>query len=387
MILVLVVFLVYLFLLTGLALEGHTYKPRPSFHKRQQPIHDDLGFTIIINYRNEHNHLPQLFTDLINQTHPRELIQIILVNDHSTDRSNDLAAGFQQNHPALNIQLLDRKTRSNSAKKDGITQAIQVASHERILCTDADCRLPGSWIASYNAFYKKYGSSHFVAGPVVMKMGKYWLHLLQQQEMISLQIVTAGSFHLRKAFMCNGANMSFTRTAFAQADGYTGNNHIASGDDVFLLEKMLELDVERCHYIKDAAACVTTIPKSSWMDMVLQRARWAGKGKQTRSLLNKLLAFSVLITSLAFYMVPFLYAFEMLALDILLLSFTVKFLTDAVVLVLAERAFETRLKWLWFPLLWIVYPAVVLHTAICSMTPQKIQWHDRATHPQDQARE
>jgi hypothetical protein len=41
----------------------------------------------------------------------------------------------------------------------------------------------------------------------------------------------------RKGFMCNGANLAYKKSLFQELNGFQGNDTIASGDDVFLLQK------------------------------------------------------------------------------------------------------------------------------------------------------
>ena len=38
--------------------------------------------------------------------------------------------------------------------------------------------------------------------------------------------------------MCNGANLAYERKAFYEVNGFTGIDHIASGDDMLLMHKI-----------------------------------------------------------------------------------------------------------------------------------------------------
>ena len=253
------------------------------------PTLKQLPFSIIINYRNEENRLPALLDSVKKQEYSFEKTQWIFVNDKTTDHSHEILQSFTAQHPEIPIVLLDRIPKSASGKKDGITQALGSSKHPHILTTDADC-IPAGWIASYNAIYHKHTNAHFIAAPVVIQQENTLLTALQQQEMMALQLITAGSFSYRQPFMCNGANMSFTKEAFYEVNGYEGNQHISSGDDIFLLEKLAAEDVMKCHYLKSSAAIVTTFPKLDVKSMIDQRARWAQKGSETKSMLNKLLS-------------------------------------------------------------------------------------------------
>jgi hypothetical protein len=61
-------------------------------------------------------------------------------------------------------------------------------------------------------------------------------HHFQQLDLVSLQGATIGSFGIGKGFMCNGANLAYKKSLFQELNGFR-NDTIASGDDVFLLQK------------------------------------------------------------------------------------------------------------------------------------------------------
>jgi hypothetical protein len=179
--------------------------------------------------------------------------------------------------------------------------------------------------------------------------------------------------------MCNGANMSFKKRAFDKVDGYRGNDHIASGDDVFLLEKLHQLDPEKCYFNTSPNSIVSTYPKNSWKAMIAQRVRWAGKAGETKSIINKLLAFTVLVSSISFIMLPIYYLTGLIDLNILKMSIVLKFLADTLVLFLGTRKLHSQTRWLNFLLLWWIYPVLVINIAIRVLTKSKTDWQAKLT--------
>ena len=312
-----------------------------------------LPFTVIINYRNEQANLPVLLSSIKNQEYSLDLIQWIFVNDHSTDGSLAILKQF---------------------KKDGISQAIELSSHNHIITTDADCMLPQNWLLSYNAIYNKHPNAHFIAAPVMIDQKKSIISSLQTQEMNALQLITVGGFSYRQPFMCNGANMSFTKDAFHEVNGYEGNDHISSGDDIFLLEKLVAEDVMKCHYLKNKEAIVTTFPKNSFKDMISQRARWAQKGSETKSMLNKLVSFQVLAMSLLFILSPLFWVFEMINSPMFVGILATKLFTDVMVLFISDRFFE-NVKWRFVPINFFIYPILVIIIAFLSLN--RSDWQGR----------
>jgi biofilm PGA synthesis N-glycosyltransferase PgaC len=343
-----------------------------------------IPFSILINYRNEEGQLPELLKSIKNQNYDLDLLQWIFVNDNSTDRGLELLQSFKAKNPKLKILLIDRVPKSASGKKDGITQAIALSDYNHIITTDADCLLPQNWVLSYQAIYNQHTDAHFVAAPIQIEQQNTILSSLQQQEMVALQLITMGSFSYRQPFMCNGANMSFTKEAFQQVNGYEGNLHISSGDDIFLLEKLAAEDVMKCHYLKNPEAVVTTFPKQRLKEVILQRARWAQKGSETKSLLNKLVSFQVLLMSLLFVCSPILWYFSLLTDQMLIGILITKAFTDVVVLVIGDQFFE-NVNWKFVGINFLLYPLLVLFIALKSLS--KPQWQGREinapTSPQD----
>lgn len=370
----------YTLIILTLSLDGFLYK---SFRKRPtDSLHDDksldefLPFTIIVNYRNEAHHLPELLSSLALIQYPIELIEIFFVNDASSDHSENIIREFEVHHPEWSIHLIDRTVKSASAKKDGISQAVAIATHERIICTDADVVVPENWLQAFNKLYHFHQDAHFIAGPVQITHTPSLITQIQHAEMVALQMVSIGAFSQRQPFMCNGANMSFTKSVFTTVNGYDDNDHISSGDDVFLLEKLASEDVMNCHYLKSTDAIVRTHPKKDFKSMIHQRARWAQKGTKTRSNLNKLVSFQVLLMNVAFVFVPLLFLLGLVHLKILILIMLPKIVVDIIVLVVGHQFFEHK-KWPLYVLpQLLIYPIVVIAVALKST--QKIQWSDRA---------
>ena len=77
--------------------------------------------------------------------------------------------------------------------------------------------------------------------------------------------------------MCNGANLLYTRAAYDAVNGFEGNDHIASGDDMFMMEKMAGSFPEQVRFCYSREAIVTTTAPDSWQAFFRQRIRWASK--------------------------------------------------------------------------------------------------------------
>ena len=94
-------------------------------------------FSIIIPTLNEEKHLPKLLKDLTKQTFPYELVQIIVVDGHSEDKTQPIVK--QHSH----IKLINSKKRNVSYQRNlGVTQA----NGKYIIFFDADTRIPSYFL-------------------------------------------------------------------------------------------------------------------------------------------------------------------------------------------------------------------------------------------------
>lgn len=81
--------------------------------------------------------------------------------------------------------------------------------------------------------------------------------------------------------MCSAANLAYRKTAFIEVKGFEGNDQILSGDDEFLLKKIVKkYGPNSCQYLIDPEAMVWTRPQQDLFDLLNQRMRWAGKWRQ-----------------------------------------------------------------------------------------------------------
>ncbi len=255
-------------------------------------------FTVIVPFRNEAENIPRLLRSITALEYPIELFEVILVNDASEDASVSIVRENLQDNKC-DLKIIQNKRTSASPKKDAITTAIGEAKYEWILTTDADCELPGKWLQLYDEFIQK-NQLKMVCAPVIYRTSNNLLNTFQFLDGLSLQAVTMGGLGWNTPLLCNGANMGYLKEAFYEVDGYKGNDHIASGDDIFLMEKIWKMYPQGIKFIKNRDATVITNPENTWGAVLSQRVRWASKTSQQKSWGSKLLGISVFLVNLVF---------------------------------------------------------------------------------------
>lgn len=227
--------------------------------------------SVLIPARNEADKLLNCLESLTRQSYPRDLLEIIVIDDHSTDTTADLVRNFQ--HPGL--QLLQPPS-SEQGKKAALTFGIQQAKGTLILTTDADCSLPVNWISSFVSYYEK-NDPVFLTGAVVFQSAPSALERFQALDMLGTMLITGAGIRSRTIHMSNGANLAYPKAAFEAVGGFAGIDHLASGDDMLLMHKIQEAYPGRVAFLKCPTAIVSTPAVSGWRAFVQQRLRWATK--------------------------------------------------------------------------------------------------------------
>ena len=348
-----------------------------------QDLPSRTRFTIVIPFRNEATNLSPLLTSIYKLNYPRSMFEIILVDDESGDNSVDLITKFIQsaNDNKLNItpdiKIIKNKRISKSPKKDAITTALNVSKFSWIITTDADCILPKYWLDAFDEFIQS-TSAHCVVAPVTYNGVNSFFKRFQLLDFLSLQGATIGGFGIKNPFMCNGANFAYRKSSFIAVNGFAGNNHITSGDDIFLLEKLLENDKTKVHYLKSLNAVVSTNPTQTISGLIQQRLRWAAKTSNYNSWFGKIIGLIVLLGNLICIVAIPAVLLNYVTLKIALTLFIIKLFIDFLLLFKTTRFFKQEALLPSYSLSSIIYPFFNVSIAFLSFF-KSYRWKGRTS--------
>lgn len=229
------------------------------------------SISVIIPARNEEENIAKLLTSVGAQSYPKHLFEVIVVDDHSTDNTAAIVNEFSF------VKLIRMRFDDiNSYKKKAIEIGIAAASGDLIVTTDADCIVGENWLKTIAAF-KEETNAVFIAAPVEMQFKWTLLQTFQSLDFLVLQGITAASVKKRFHNMCNGANLAYDRKSFFEVSGFTHIDHIASGDDMLLMQKIAQRYPGKAFYLLSNEAIVVTQSAKTWKEFFSQRIRWASK--------------------------------------------------------------------------------------------------------------
>ncbi len=226
--------------------------------------------SILVAARNEAEHLPACIASLKAQHFPAELLEIIVIDDHSDDNTAEIAytAGVRV------VKLADYSDRGS--KKRAIEKGIALASGILIVTTDADCIAAPNWLRTVVHFYE---TRHykFIAAPVNFHKERNTFERAQSLDFLGLMLITGAGIQKGFMHMCNGANLAYERDVFYAVGGFEGIDQLASGDDMLLMQKVALQFPGSLGFLKSRSATVLTTAKPTVKSFIYQRIRWASK--------------------------------------------------------------------------------------------------------------
>lgn len=319
-------------MLTGLYLLVVSYLIK-GWAALKRPAINTSGFTtrvtILIAARDEAERIRFTIDDIIAQDYPKELTEIIIVDDHSTDDTSNIIRSYA----AQGVKLLQLKEDKplNSYKKKAIAEAIALSKGDLMVCTDADCRMGSKWLSSIIGYYETY-QPVMISSPVTYFEEKSLFERLQTLEFSYLIGIGAAFIGNGRASTCNGANFSYRKDVFYEVGGFKGIDDLASGDDELLLQKVAEVYPDNIGFFKNNDAVVFTHAKHTLHEFLQQRRRWASKSTRYKDKKVVALAVCIWLFNLSLLVNAGLSFYSLIYLKLFTIQFLLKYLIELVFL-------------------------------------------------------
>jgi biofilm PGA synthesis N-glycosyltransferase PgaC len=320
--------------------------------------------TIIIAARNEEHTISNCLTTIINQDISKQFVEIILVDDASNDNTFKIAAEIL-GRSGIEHHLIQNQ--NHLGKKKSLVLAIEKSSSEFIVCRDADTFTQSErWLSSILNFMIS-NKKEFVICPVAIEYNNTFLSALQETEMSILSMFTISSSYFKTPFLCNGANLAFTKNIFYKTGAYKDHLHIPSGDDVFFLEQVNKIDPQTIGYLKDLNAVAYTFPEKKPGSFIHQKIRWSSKIFKTGSVINWLSAIIIGLTNITWIAAIFCLLIGGPNSGLGLFFILSKLLIDILLVFLASSFIKVKTKPLTVVAVGMIYPFYATLIAVLSM--------------------
>ena len=187
------------------------YKQKGEQKKAVVPV------SVIICARNESGYLQQFLPSVLTQDYSD--YEVIVVNDNSTDDSEDVLREMQQYHKHLQVVTVSTQFRKENDRKLALAVGIKSAKNDIVLITGADCcPCSSSWISEMVDCTSEKDS--MVLGYYSYKEKKGLLNKLIRFDTIYTALCYFSFTLIGRAYMGMGKNMLLSKKMFLNDSNY-----------------------------------------------------------------------------------------------------------------------------------------------------------------------
>ena len=305
-------------------------------HNEQAIISTDQTPTVsvVIAARNEEKNLPDLIQDLLHQEYPLEQLEVIIVDDRSTDFTAKILREAAENYAVVKYIRVEQLPTGMTPKKHALTQGIEMAKGDVILSTDADCRVGKFWVSSMAYSVVQQDGISIGYSKVA---GESFFERFQMLDFLGIITTNAGAGGWGHFWSGTGQNLAYKKSDFEAIGGFESVKDKISGDDMYLVQSISKLKTGMINI--DANSFVTTAAMPTFPDFINQRIRWSSNSKDNAMKSHLFFAFlSSAFLCNATLLLSFLFGHSWLYL------FLLKFIFEGSAVMLGGKLFNTKVN-------------------------------------------
>ncbi len=259
--------------------------------------------SVVIAVRNEVKRLPKLLECLKTQNYPRDLYEVIIIDNDSDDGTYETLQEHSKDFYNLKVLTTKGEKSDYKNKKAALNLGIESAKGEIILTTDADCLMGSKWISTTIGYFSN--EIGMVAGFAGVIYDRSLFTKLQALDFLQLMAADQGTLNLGITWACSGQNLAFRKSLFQKVGGYKEVIDRVGGDDSLFMQVVKKKTRTKIVFASDSKAWVENEPVNNFLTFVRQRIRWASEANYMHKL--NVPFFTVVLSTFITNLVPIIY--------------------------------------------------------------------------------
>jgi hypothetical protein len=248
---------------------GILFAPR----SRRMADADLPSVSVLVTARNEERDLPRCLTALTALDYPADKLEIILVDDRSTDGTRALLDEAAARHPHVRALTTEGMDSALQAKSRGIALAASCARNDWLFITDADGAVHPQWLRSMIGSADP--DTGILSAPFVTDTSSL-VGLFERATVLPALSISFGAAGLGADVAPMGPNMAIRRDLYEQRGGLEGTDFRFAEDAA--LWQLARRAGQRTVAVLEPEAVVTVTPVPSLAHLVSQQRRWLAGG-------------------------------------------------------------------------------------------------------------
>lgn len=253
-----------LFLRAGLT-RADAFAPRQGY----QPT-----VSVIVAARNEEAVLAECLASLGRLDYPADKLELIIVDDGSTDGTRAIIESFRSRDPRLKAVSTEPSGGNLRGKTNAVARGIGVSTGEILMFTDADCTVPATWVReTVESFDERTG----IVGGFTVLGADGALAGMQTLDWIFLFGIASATAGWKIPLTAVGTNLSVRRRAYDATGGYHAIPFSVT-EDYALVQAVLTRTGYGMRFPLKPGCVVRSRACSGWLQLYRQKQRWGVGG-------------------------------------------------------------------------------------------------------------
>lgn len=322
--------------------------------------------SVVVAVRNEEKNIQQCLKSLSELDYPNEKLEIILVNDESTDRTEEIIKNFIKDKSNFSLINLEKEDSELIGKSRPLAEGIKNAKGEIIFITDADCVVPINWIKIKASYY----TTDVAMVNSFTNQKVYGIFSgMQAIDFIYLLFVAGGIANLGKPVSCIGNNISFRKSVYDELGGFEKLDKSVT-EDFLLINEIRKLKKYKIIFTLNNSSLVTTQPCKTLSKLYSQKKRWAVGG--TKAPVHGMFIMGwAFVTNFLTILIPLFFS------PVYLYLFSFKLLIDLFALIMVHKELGILKQLKYFPSFFIYQLLYVIILPFTVLFSRRVNWKGR----------
>ena len=127
-------------------------------------MNPSFRFSVIFCTYNREKYIFNAMESIALQDYPRDKYEIVLVNNNSSDKTEELCKAFQEKYPDVNFTYCIETQQGLSYSRN---RGIRESRGELLVYVDDDARVFPDYLKAYHDFFEKYPAESVAGGPII----------------------------------------------------------------------------------------------------------------------------------------------------------------------------------------------------------------------------
>jgi len=235
-------------------LQNRQKEERIKFHRKQK-------VSVIIPAYNEEKNIAKSIKSILNLDYPKRLLEVIVVNDCSKDRTEEIAKKFEK----FSVKVLTNKV--NRGKSYSLNRGIKAATGSLVACIDADSTVHRQALNNMMGYFKDRDVACVTPSVKILKPKKMLERIQHVEYLLNIFLRKMLAF-IDAVHVTPGVFSVYRKNVLVDVGGFEEGN---------LTEDMdIALKIHKAGYkIENSVNAVSyTVCPTKWKELFNQRLRW-----------------------------------------------------------------------------------------------------------------